>query len=194
MRKWYWLGVVSLCLILYQYYIIHNLKSTITTLQQAQELDTTIFINMIKEIDSLQNKINKNTPPKINHTTPHFHIIRNMKITYYSNDAISINVKKYRDGLTSIGLPVAEGIVAVDPNIIPYGTILYIPCLKGFYIAADTGSKIRGKHIDVYVGTREEAIRRGVDWCDVIVVGHIGSIRELVRYVRSKKRDCFTKR
>ncbi len=51
-------------------------------------------------------------------------------------------------GITATGVAVRRGIVAVDPNVIPLGTHLYIPGY-GEAIAADTGSGVIGYHIDL---------------------------------------------
>jgi len=51
-------------------------------------------------------------------------------------------------GITATGVQVHRGIVAVDPNVIPLGTRLYIPGY-GEAIAADTGSGVIGYHIDL---------------------------------------------
>ena len=51
-------------------------------------------------------------------------------------------------GITRSGMPLTKGIVAVDPNVIPLGTRLYIPGY-GFAIAADTGGGIIGDRIDL---------------------------------------------
>ena len=51
-------------------------------------------------------------------------------------------------GITSTGVPVTKGIVAVDPSVIPYGTRMYIPGY-GFAEAADTGGAIVGNIIDL---------------------------------------------
>jgi 3D (Asp-Asp-Asp) domain-containing protein len=51
-------------------------------------------------------------------------------------------------GITRSGMPLTKGIVAVDPNVIPLGTHLYIPGY-GFAIAADTGGGIIGERIDL---------------------------------------------
>jgi 3D (Asp-Asp-Asp) domain-containing protein len=59
-------------------------------------------------------------------------------------------------GSTAIGLPVARGIVAVDPTVIPLGTRLTIPGY-GEGIAADTGSAVRGYDIDLWFPTLKEA-------------------------------------
>ena len=51
-------------------------------------------------------------------------------------------------GITFSGAPLARGIVAVDPDVIPLGTHLYIPGY-GFAIALDTGGGIIGDMIDL---------------------------------------------
>ena len=45
--------------------------------------------------------------------------------------------------------------IAVDPNVIPLGSRVYIPAYKhdghgGWFIAQDTGGAIKGRHVDVY--------------------------------------------
>ncbi|MEO5356506.1 MAG: 3D domain-containing protein [Nitrospirae bacterium YQR-1] len=50
--------------------------------------------------------------------------------------------------------------VAVDPAIIPIGSLVYIEGI-GWRIAEDTGSKIKGKMIDVFFDTTEEAMDFG---------------------------------
>ncbi|QWR78407.1 3D domain-containing protein [Candidatus Magnetomonas plexicatena] len=50
--------------------------------------------------------------------------------------------------------------VAVDPAIIPIGSLVYIEGI-GWRIAEDTGSKIKGKMIDVFFDTTDEAIDFG---------------------------------
>ncbi|MFX4302673.1 3D domain-containing protein [Alicyclobacillus tolerans] len=51
-------------------------------------------------------------------------------------------------GVTSTGWLARPGVIAVDPNVIPYGTTLYIPGI-GVVHAEDTGSAIVGYHIDI---------------------------------------------
>jgi 3D (Asp-Asp-Asp) domain-containing protein len=53
-------------------------------------------------------------------------------------------------GRTSSGLPGAVGVVAVDPNVIPLGTRLFVPGY-GRAVAADTGAAIRGAIIDLWM-------------------------------------------
>ncbi len=61
--------------------------------------------------------------------------------------------------------------IAVDPKIIPYGTVIFIPQAKGkmielpngtkvmhdgYFFAGDTGSAIKGNHIDIFTGITSE--------------------------------------
>jgi cystine transport system substrate-binding protein len=55
-------------------------------------------------------------------------------------------------GSTATGLPVGPGIVAVDPTVIPLGTRMTIPGY-GEGVAADTGGRIKGARIDVWIAS-----------------------------------------
>jgi 3D (Asp-Asp-Asp) domain-containing protein len=53
-------------------------------------------------------------------------------------------------GRTATGAPTGWGVVAVDPSVIPLGTRMTIPGY-GEGVAADTGSGIQGRMIDVWI-------------------------------------------
>jgi 3D (Asp-Asp-Asp) domain-containing protein len=55
-------------------------------------------------------------------------------------------------GTTATGMPVGHGVVAVDPSVISLGSRLYIPGY-GHGVAADVGSGIRGRIIDLWFST-----------------------------------------
>ena len=59
-------------------------------------------------------------------------------------------------GRTASGLPVRKGVVAVDPQLIPLGTRLYVPGY-GKAVAADVGVAIKGRIIDLWMPSRAEA-------------------------------------
>lgn len=58
-------------------------------------------------------------------------------------------------GLTASGIPVTPGMVAVDPDVIPLGSRVFINGVE--YLAADTGEAIKGNRIDVAMETHQEA-------------------------------------
>lgn len=67
-------------------------------------------------------------------------------------------------GLTASGEFVREGFIAVDTNIIPMHSLVYIEGagnLNGFYEAKDTGGAINGHKIDIYVPTKSQAFKFG---------------------------------
>ena len=53
-----------------------------------------------------------------------------------------------------------HGVVAVDPDVIPYGTRMYIPGY-GFAVAADCGGAINGNTIDLFMEDYGDAISWG---------------------------------
>lgn len=62
--------------------------------------------------------------------------------------------------ITATGIRARHGVVAVDPNVIPLGTRLFIPGY-GVALAADTGGAIIGNRIDLCVEEYSEAISFG---------------------------------
>ena len=62
---------------------------------------------------------------------------------------------------TASGLWPYEGVVAVDPRVIPLGSMVWIEEL-GTFLAADTGSAVRGHHVDVYVHDYSRARQWGI--------------------------------
>ncbi len=72
--------------------------------------------------------------------------------------------KPFDDRFTSKGLPAGMGVAAVNPSVIPYGSVLYIPSLGRYFFACDTGTAMRrgdGKNIDILMPTVEEALAFG---------------------------------
>lgn len=72
-------------------------------------------------------------------------------------------------GMTSLGIIPYEGIVAVDPNFIPYYTKMYIPGY-GFAMAGDTGGGIRGYMIDLFMNSYYSAIQWGRRTIDIYIL------------------------
>jgi 3D (Asp-Asp-Asp) domain-containing protein len=72
-------------------------------------------------------------------------------------------------GNTATGVPTSKGIVAVDPAVIPLGTRMYVPGY-GEGVAADTGSAVKGKMIDVWFASCADAMAWG--WKTVTITLH----------------------
>ena len=76
-------------------------------------------------------------------------------------------------GITRSGQKVAEGrTIAVDPRVIPLGTWLYIKDV-GLRRAEDTGGKIKGNRLDIYMESLQEALVFGVQDVEVYVLADI---------------------
>ncbi|HEX7362594.1 MAG TPA: 3D domain-containing protein [Bryobacteraceae bacterium] len=80
-------------------------------------------------------------------------------------------------GITASGLYTHRHIVAADPDILPLGSIIEIRGAgrySGEYVVADTGAKIQGRHIDIYIPTLAACMKFGVEHVEVQVlqVGH----------------------
>lgn len=82
-------------------------------------------------------------------------------------------------GVTASGLKIIPGtnmkVIAVDPNVIPLGTKVYVEGLNGakdygYAIAADTGSAIKSLKIDLYMETHEKAYEWGRKSVKVYVI------------------------
>ena len=72
-------------------------------------------------------------------------------------------------GITATGMVARRGVVAVDPNVIPLGTRLYIPGY-GMAVAADTGGAILGNRIDLVMDSYGEAMEFGRQSVEVYVL------------------------
>ncbi|MBP2636871.1 MAG: hypothetical protein H6Q72_2778 [Firmicutes bacterium] len=75
---------------------------------------------------------------------------------------------------TFLGTTVRPGVIAVDPNIIPLGSRVYVeyPDGTGHYATAeDTGGAIKGNRIDVAVSSVDKAYDFGIKNAKVYVVG-----------------------
>ncbi|MDN5365849.1 MAG: hypothetical protein PWP44_1052 [Thermacetogenium sp.] len=70
---------------------------------------------------------------------------------------------------TATGHPVGRGVVAVDPQVIPLGSRLFVEGY-GYGTALDKGSAIRGNRIDVFFPTEAECRRWGVRYVKVYVL------------------------
>lgn len=82
----------------------------------------------------------------------------------------------YPGARTASGRYAVVGTVAVNPNVIPYGSELYIVSsdgtVYGYAIAADTGLALMDGRVtvDVFCGSYEDSVRWGVHYVDIYVL------------------------
>jgi uncharacterized protein YabE (DUF348 family) len=91
-------------------------------------------------------------------------IINNVTLTAYANDVPSTGKDSSSPefGITFSGTTTKEGrTIAVDKNVIPIGWWVYIEGV-GFRRAEDTGSAVKGNHIDVFYESSDYANRFGL--------------------------------
>lgn len=94
--------------------------------------------------------------------------IENVKVTHYCICETCCG-KAPEDpayGITASGLRATPGVsVGVDPDVIPLGADVLVDYGDGelhYYRADDNGSGVTGAHIDLCVGSHEEALQAGV--------------------------------
>jgi 3D (Asp-Asp-Asp) domain-containing protein len=66
---------------------------------------------------------------------------------------------------TASGVNVRSGIAAADPDLLPVGSVVQIDRLgeryNGVYTVMDTGPKVHGRHLDIYIWNCNEALQLG---------------------------------
>jgi 3D (Asp-Asp-Asp) domain-containing protein len=101
--------------------------------------------------------------------------IRSMKMLVTAYDLSYESCGKYPGdpayGITASGERIKPGYVAVDPTVIPMHSRLYIPGY-GMAYASDTGGAVKGRHIDVYIPDRHDALKWGRKIITVYILGY----------------------
>jgi 3D (Asp-Asp-Asp) domain-containing protein len=66
---------------------------------------------------------------------------------------------------TASGVNVRPGIAAADPDLLPVGSVIRVDRLadqyNGIYTVMDTGPKVQGRHVDIYIWSCHEALELG---------------------------------
>jgi resuscitation-promoting factor RpfB len=90
-----------------------------------------------------------------------------MLATSYSASTAGVSPTSPHYGRTRTGILMRDGIVAVDPNVIPLNSNVYVAGY-GVGLAADTGGAIKGKRIDL--GYADENLKLWYRWVDVYML------------------------
>ncbi len=65
---------------------------------------------------------------------------------------------------TAAGVRARAGIVAADPAVLPFGSVIRVERTGGYdgtYTVMDTGSKVRGRRVDLFIDSCAAATRFG---------------------------------
>lgn len=107
----------------------------------------------------------KVSPKKGKTTSSKYKTIEDVKITAYC--PCELCSEGYGRETSTGKYARSEHTIAVDPDIIPYGTTVIIDGKK--YKAEDCGGDIKGNRIDIFMDTHEETLVHGVKHKDIKV-------------------------
>ena len=145
-------------------YIVAPRPKTVVYVESmtTSEATTTLQEETITaDVESLDSIIVEET------TTENKKSLGEFKITAYC--PCSKCCDNWADGITSTGVTATEGrTIAVDPKVIPYGSIVEINGNR--YVAEDCGGAIKNNRIDVYFDSHEDALEWGVKYYEVYIV------------------------
>jgi 3D (Asp-Asp-Asp) domain-containing protein len=79
---------------------------------------------------------------------------------------VDFNATAYcQHGKTRSGVGTRRGIAAADPRLLPVGSVVRLDSsdtrYDGIYTVMDTGSKVQGRHIDIFLRDCQEATEFG---------------------------------
>lgn len=93
---------------------------------------------------------------------------------YTDNEMTDFHATAYcLKGRTASGIYTRPGVIAADPSVLPLGTVVHLRAGRytGTYTVMDTGGRIKGRRVDVYVPTYREAIQFGRRQVKIKVIG-----------------------
>jgi 3D (Asp-Asp-Asp) domain-containing protein len=156
--------VLSACissLLTYKVIVDRHEKEVITRLSTAVSR-----ANASHRTKALQNKINELTAhiEALRQVTEKYSVDTFQVTAYSPYDNVSGMENDGNPNRTATGTKPRPGTIAVDPNIIPYGSKIIIVYEDGTVergIAEDCGGLIKGNIIDVFRHTYKEAVKHG---------------------------------
>ena len=90
-------------------------------------------------------------------------------------NTLSFGATAYCKGTTTTsGVNVRSGIAAADPDLLPVGSVIQVDAPgarhDGVYTIMDTGPKVQGRHLDLYMWSCKEALAFGRLGVKVVVL------------------------
>lgn len=146
---------------------IDNLETQYQAVKATQQDAVAAYGKLVAQVDEEEQE--RSAQAAAYEAIEGYEYIGECTITYYCCEAYE-HICGTGTGLTATGIPVAPGMVAVDPDVIPLGSTVIIDGQE--YLAADTGGAIKGNHVDIAVPTHQEALELGTKTAEVWVVQH----------------------
>jgi 3D (Asp-Asp-Asp) domain-containing protein len=115
---------------------------------------------IVKDLDNKNTEVDTEAQPEVS---------KKINIEALSNKlstgkAVRMEATAYCiNNVTASGVRSKYGIVAADPRLLPIGSIvrLYAEEYSGLYTVLDTGEKIKGRKIDIYLTDYKKAVHFG---------------------------------
>lgn len=141
-------------------------EPTTTSTTEAPEPVTETTAEIIAETKAATEPAPASAPAETSEaslTTTH---LGTFKLTAYC--ACSACCGQWADGITATGTTARAGrTIAVDPSVIPLGSLVYINGRE--YVAEDTGGGIKGNRIDIFFNSHTAALEFGIQYADVYI-------------------------
>lgn len=101
----------------------------------------------INEVTAYGTRITFNTINTDQGPREYWRVVK-MRVTSYTAASSGKPPDHPAYGITASGLPAGKGVVAIDPNVVPFQSEIFVPGY-GVAIAGDTGGGVRGRWIDL---------------------------------------------
>jgi 3D (Asp-Asp-Asp) domain-containing protein len=101
-------------------------------------------------------------------------VARTGGVAYADSELVDFHATAYcLKGRTASGINTRPGMIAADPSVLPLGTVVHLRAGRytGTYTVMDTGGRIKGRLVDVYVPTYREALEFGRRQVKIKVIG-----------------------
>ena len=145
--------------------LVVNAKAEQTTTEQPTEISAEPVVAILGSPEEPEEPENERIEAAL---LDKAHVIEDVTVTHYC--ICEACCGKAPDhpayGITASGLRATPGVsVAVDPDVIPLGSDVLVDYGDGeihYYRADDTGSGVKGNHIDLCMASHQEALEAGV--------------------------------
>ena len=139
--------------------VITRLRTSVSRANATRDIYRTKVLQLQNEVNELRAHIET-----LRRVTEKYSVDTFLVTAYSPYDNVSGMCNDGNPNTTSTGTKPRPGTIAVDPNVIPYGSkiiIIYEDGTVEHGIAEDCGGLIKGNKIDVFRQTYEEAVKHG---------------------------------